>query len=294
MGNLQMYILEGIVLGLIYALVACGYSLVFSVLRLINFAHGASYAFGAVIAYMFFGIVFNPWLALLISMILTGLLSITINKFAVEPLKKKNSPMIITLITTIGISYVITNALIIFFGSGRIPFPIFYDFGFSFNIGSYTVTSVKLFLIIVSSSLMLIMSLIVSKTHLGLSIRATQQNPKAAQLMGININRVITITFFLAGITASIAGTLVAGYYQVCYPTMGNIMGSKTLAAALLGGLGSMHGALIAGVIIGILESVVAGFLGSIFRDAVSFIILIVILIFRPAGLFGMKGISKV
>ena len=214
MGNLQMYILEGIVLGLIYALVACGYSLVFSVLRLINFAHGASYAFGAVIAYMFFGIVFNPWLALLISMILTGLLSITINKFAVEPLKKKNSPMIITLITTIGISYVITNALIIFFGSGRIPFPIFYDFGFSFNIGSYTVTSIKLFLIIVSSSLMLIMSLIVSKTHLGLSIRATQQNPKAAQLMGININRVITITFFLAGITASIAGTLVAGYYQ--------------------------------------------------------------------------------
>ncbi len=289
-----MYILEGIVLGLIYALVACGYSLIFSVLRMINFAHGASYAFGAIIAYMFLGLNFNPWLALLLSMTLTGFLSISINKFTIEPLKKKDSPMIITLITTIGISYVITNVLIVFFGSGRISFPTFYDFGLNLQIGNYVLTSSKIVLISVSSLLMLIMSLIVSKTHLGLSIRATQQNPKAAQLMGINTNNVVTITFFLSGVTASIAGTLVAGYYQVCYPTMGNIMGSKTLATALLGGLGSMHGGLIAGIIIGILESIVAGLLGATFRDAVSFIILIIILIFRPTGLFGMKGISKV
>lgn len=289
-----MYALEGIVLGLIYALVACGYSLVFSVLRMINFAHGSSYAFGALIAYMFIGFSCNPWLALLLSMAITGLLSIAINKFAIEPLKKKDSPMIITLITTIGISYVVTNILIIIFGSGRMSFPTFYDFGFSIQIGSYVLTSSKLFLITVSSALMLIMSIIVDRTHLGLSIRATQQNPKAAQLMGINTNKVVTITFFLAGVTASIAGVMVAGYYQVCYPTMGNIMGSKTLATALLGGLGSMHGGLIAGIIIGVLESMVAGLLGSTFKDAVSFIILILILIFRPSGLFGMKGISKV
>lgn len=294
MTNIVMYIVEGIILGLIYALVACGYSLVFSILRIINFAHGSIYAFGAMITFMFIGMGVNPWLGVFFAMLLTGCLAVLLNKLGIEPLRKKNSPPIATLITTIGVSYVIQNALIVFFGSGRTHFPTFYDMGFSINLAGYQLGSPKIILFLVSATLMVLMTLLINKTHMGLGIRAVQQNAKAARLMGVNVNGVVNTTFLLAGMTACIAGALVAGYYQVCYPTMGVVMGNKTLATALLGGLGAMHGGLLGGIIIGILECTVAGVLGATFRDSVSFILLIIILIFRPTGLFGKKGISKV
>lgn len=294
MSNLIMYIVDGIILGLIYALVACGYSLIFSILRIINFSHGSIYAFGALMTFYFIGLGLNPWLAVCISMVLTGILAVLLNKLGIEPLRKKNSPPIATLITTIGVSYVIQNALIIAFGSGRTYFPTFYDLGFSIHIGSFELTSAKLLIFVVSGGLMVLMTILINKTHVGLAIRAVQQNNKAARLMGINVNGVVSITFFLAGVTAAVAGALVAGHYQVCYPMMGVVMGNKTLATALLGGLGAMHGGLLGGVIIGVLECIVAGVLGATFRDAVSFILLIIILIFLPSGLFGKKGISKV
>ena len=141
---------------------------------------------------------------------------------------------------------------------------------------------------------MLLMTYIINRTHFGLAIRAVQQNTQSARLMGINVNLVVLATFFMAGATAAVAGALVAGYYQVAYPTMGTVMGNKTLATALLGGLGAMHGGLLGGIIIGILECIVAGVLGATYRDAVSFVILIVILVFLPSGLFGKKDIIKV
>lgn len=294
MSNFVMYIVDGIVLGLIYALVACGYSLIFSILRIVNFAHGSVYAFGAMITLAFIELNINPWISVLIAMILTGILCALLDKFGVEPLRKKNSPPIATLITTIGVQYVIQNALILFMGSEREPFPTFYDLGFSIQIGSFEITSTKIVLLVISGGLMLLMSLLINKTHIGLAIRAVQQNNKAARLMGINVNRIVVGVFFLAGVTAAIAGALVGGYYQVAYPTMGVVMGNKTLATALLGGLGAMHGGLLGGVIIGILECIVAGVFGATFRDSVSFIVLIVILVFIPSGLFGKKGISKV
>jgi branched-chain amino acid transport system permease protein len=293
MPNISIYIFDGIVLGLIYALVASGYSLIFSILRIINFSHGSIYAFGAMMTYMFIGFAISPWLGMLLSFILTGLLALALNKVGVEPLRKRKSPSLATLIGTIGVSYVISNTLILFFGSNRNTFPNFYDFG-NINIGPYEVNTSKIVIIFVSVILLLGLNLIINGTHIGLGIRAAQQNNKAAQLMGVNVNSVITFTFFLAGVSASVAGTLVAGYYQVVYPTMGVIMGNKTFAAALLGGLGVMHGGLLGGVIIGVLENIIAGILGASFRDAVSFIILILILILRPAGIFGKKSISKV
>ena len=295
MSSFISYIVDGIVLGLIYALVACGYSLIFSILRIVNFAHGSIYAFGALITFVFINTLnINPWLSVLLAMVATGILAAMLDKFGVEPLRKKNSPSIATLITTIGVSNVIQNLLIIFLGSERRYFPTFYDLGFSIQIGNYELTSTKLVLLVVSGGLMLLMTLFINKTHIGLAIRAVQQNNKAARLMGINVNGVVIGVFLLAGATAAVAGALVAGYYQVAYPTMGGVMGTKTLATALLGGLGAMQGGLLGGIIIGILECIVAGVLGATFRDAVSFIVLIVILVFLPSGLFGKKGISKV
>ncbi|MEG1548490.1 MAG: branched-chain amino acid ABC transporter permease [Clostridia bacterium] len=287
-------LLNGVVLGLIYSLVAVGYSLIFSILRMINFSHGAVYAFGAMSAYTLVQYLhINPWVAMLIGMVLTGLLDMAINKFSIEPLRKKNAQGMPTLMTTIGIAYIIQNSMVTVFGSNRNNFPNFYDFGM-INIGSIQIDSSQLFLLAVCVTLLVILTCVINKTHLGLAIRAVQQNAKSASLMGINVNRIITIVFCFAGVSACIAGTLVAGYYQVVYPMMGIMMGNKTFASALLGGLGVLHGSVVGGIIVGIVEVMVAGYIGAPYRDAVSFIILIAILIFKPQGLFGKKAISKV
>ena len=286
------YISDGITLGLIYALVASGYSLIFSILRMINFSHGSIYAFSAMIALFLIGYM-NPWIAMLISMALTGALAIALDKVCIEPLRKKNSPALSTLITTIGLSYVIQNALIMIWGSQRRGFQSFFDFG-PICIGPLEISSKKLFVAAVAITLMGLLAWIINRTHAGLSIRAVQQNPKAASMIGVNVHRVILITFFIAGVSASIAGTLVAGYYGVAYPTMGVSMGNKTLASALLGGLGSMTGSLIGGVIVGVLESIVSGLLGPTYKDAVSFVLLILIMVIRPSGLLGKKNMNKV
>jgi branched-chain amino acid transport system permease protein len=287
------YIWDGLVLGMIYSLVAVGYSLIFSILRMINFSHGAVYAFGAMSIFALSMLHINPWLAILIGIMLTGALNITINKFGIEPIRKKQSGGMPTLMTTIGIAYIIQHSLIAIFGSNRQNFDCFYDFGM-INIGSFQIDSSKLFLFLVCGALLLVLTLIINKTHVGLAIKAVQQNPKSAALMGINVNRIISLVFCMAGISACIAGALVGGYFGVAYPMMGIMMGNKTFASALLGGLGVLYGSVVGGVIVGIIEVLVAGYIGAPFRDAVSFIILIIILLFKPAGLFGKKGISKV
>ena len=294
MSTFFTHVLNGVVLGMIYALVAIGYSLIFSILRMINFSHGAVYAFGAVSVYTFTALLkINPWLALLLGIIITAGLDIAINKFGIEPLRKKQTEGNPTLITTIGISYIIQNSLVAAFGSNRRPFPTFYDFGMV-DIGPIRIDSAKIFLFAVCGLLLLILMLIINKTHTGLGIKAVRQNPITATLMGINVNWIITLIFCFAGISACIAGALVAGYYQVVYPMMGVMMGNKTFASALLGGLGVLYGSVIGGIIIGVVEVLVAAYIGAAYRDAVSFVILIAILIFKPEGLFGKKGISKV
>lgn len=287
------YIWSGIVLGMIYSLVAVGYSLIFSILRMINFSHGAVYAFGAMSVYCLVQLHINPWLAMLLGMLLTGGLDIIINKFGIEPIRKKQAQGMPTLMTTIGIAYIIQHSLVAVFGSNRRNFACFYDFGM-IDIGPLQVDSSKVFLFVVCGLLLLILTFIINKTHIGLAIRAVQQNPKSAALMGINVDGVVSFVFCMAGVCACIAGALVAGYYGVTYPMMGIMMGNKTFASALLGGLGVLYGSVVGSVIVGIIEVLVAGYIGAPFRDAVSFIILIVILVFKPVGLFGKKGISKV
>lgn len=286
-------IFNGLALGMGYALIAVGYSLVFGILRLVNFSHGAIYAFGAEMAMVFIGLRFGIFPGIFIAMLLAGILGILIDKIALEPLRKKKSMPIASLITTIGISNIITNLLIVFLGSEKRSFvPLFSQK--TINIGNINISITQIMMCAVSLALMFILMFIVYKTKIGLAMRASEQNAKAANMMGINVNFVISFTFFLAGISATIAGALVGGYYQIVYPNMGFMAGLKAFAAAVLGGIGSLPGALLGGLIVGVSESMAATFLGSTYRDSVAFIILIIVLIVRPHGLFGRKGITKV
>lgn len=286
-------IFNGLALGMGYALIAVGYSLVFGILRLVNFSHGAIYAFGAEMAMIFIGMKFGSFPGIFAAMILTGILGITIDKVALEPLRKKKSKPIASLITTIGISNIITNLLIVFIGSEKRNFPAIFGQKTVF-IGKIGISLTQIMMFVVSLCLMLTLMLIVYKTKIGLAMRAGEQNIKAAGMVGINVNFVISFTFFLAGVSAAIAGALVGSYYQIVYPNMGFMAGLKAFAAAVLGGIGSLPGALIGGLVVGLSESMAATFLGSTYRDSISFIILIIVLIVRPNGLFGRKGITKV
>lgn len=286
-------IFNGLALGMGYALIAVGYSLIFGILRLVNFSHGAIYAFGAEMAMIFIGMRFGVTAGIVTAMILTGVLGICIDKLALEPLRKKKSKPIASLITTIGISNIITNLLIVFLGSEKRNFNNIFGDG-SIKFGNTVLTHTQIMMCLVSLALMLILMFIVYKTKIGLAMRATQQNSKAAAMMGINVDFVIAFTFFLAGVCATIAGALVGGYYQIVYPNMGFMAGLKAFAAAVLGGIGSLPGALLGGLIVGVSESMAATFLGSTYRDAIAFVILIIVLIVKPNGLFGREGIKKV
>jgi hypothetical protein len=290
---LVQQIFNGLALGMGYALIAVGYSLIFGILRLVNFSHGAIYAFGAEMAMVFIGMRFGITAGIVTAMILTGVLGICIDKLALEPLRKKKSKPIASLITTIGISNIITNLLIVFLGSEKRNFNNIFGDG-SIKFGNTVLTHTQIMMCLVSLALMLILMFIVFKTKIGLAMRATQQNSKAAAMMGINVDFVIAFTFFLAGVCATIAGALVGGYYQIVYPNMGFMAGLKAFAAAVLGGIGSLPGALLGGLIVGVSESMAATFLGSTYRDAIAFIILIIVLIVKPNGLFGREGIKKV
>ncbi|GAB6086933.1 branched-chain amino acid ABC transporter permease [Alkaliphilus crotonatoxidans] len=286
-------IINGLALGMAYALIAVGYSLVFGILRLINFSHGAVYAFGAHMVLLFAGMSLGLAPSILLSILLTGLLGLVIDKTALEPLRRKNSIPMAGLITTIGVSYIIQNMLMILFGSERKSFPPLFDRGMV-SILSVQISSTQIFMLVTSIVLLIILTFVINRTKIGLAMRALSQNVKAAHLMGINVNFIIAFTFFLGGASAAIAGTLISGYYQIVYPTMGFVAGLKAFSAAVLGGIGVLHGAVIGGLIVGVSESLAAAFLGGTYRDAVSFIILIIVLVLRPHGLFGKKGITKV
>lgn len=276
-----------------YALIAVGYSLVFGILRLINFSHGAVYAFGAHIVLFCVGLNMGIIPALLLSILITGLLGVVINKAGLEPLRKKKSIPIASLITTIGISYIIQNMLMIVFGSERKSFPGFLDFG-TINLGSLHIGSSMVSVFLVSLVLLVALTFMVNTTKIGLAMRAVQQNSKAASLMGINVNFIIAFTFFLGSASAAIAGALIGGYYQIIYPSMGFMVGLKAFAAAVLGGIGMLHGSVIGGLIVGVSECLAATYFGGTYRDVVAFVILILVLIIKPTGIFGKKDITKV
>ena len=286
-------LINGLSLGMIYALIAVGYSLVFGILRLVNMSHDAVYALGAHVALLFVTLEWGWGPALILSCVLTAIINVGFDRIVLAPLREKNTPSIAALISTVGFSYIVQNLLMIVFGSERKPFPKIFDFGV-WNVAGIRLNSTQVVIALVSLVMLSVFTLLIYRTSIGLSMRGTEQNVRAAQLVGVNVRNVITFTFALSGVSAALAAFLVAGYYNTVYPTMGVQSALKAFAAAVLGGIGVLHGAVVGGLVVGVAEALAVTYLGGAYRDATAFIILFLVLIIRPNGVFGKKVTVKV
>ena len=287
-------LVNGLTIGSTYALVAIGFSMVFGVLELTNFANGSFYILGAYLTLTFMtAFKGNFYIAFLISIIATGCIGAFMDRATLRPMRKKGAPGISAVIATIGFSEIINNSALVFFGTETKLFPNIFKTG-KIEIGGVIITHLQIIILAVALALMLILSIVVNKSKIGKAMRATAQNSNAARLMGINVNHIITFTFFIGTLLAAVAGTLVAMYVESVSVSLSSAISMKTFAAAVLGGVGSLPGAMVGGILLGLVETIIAGYISSGYRDAISFVILIVVLIFRPAGLFGRKKLAKV
>ena len=290
---LVQQLVNGLAVGSIYALIALGYTMVYGTIKLINFAHGDVYMMGAFIGYFAVMVLkMNVFLALLIAMIVCAVLGVVIERVAYKPLRK--STRVAALITAIGVSYLLENAMSYFFGAESRPFPS--DFGTeTFTIfGDVSVNGKQILIFGVTVVLMALLQFIVRYTKMGKAMRAVAVDEQAAQLMGIDVDGVISFTFALGSALAGIAGVLVGVYYNTISTTMGITVGLKAFVAAVLGGIGSIPGAMVGGYLIGLLETMVSFFGYSPYRDGVVYFLLFIILIVLPAGLFGKNVREKV
>lgn len=285
-------LVNGLSLGSIYALIALGYTMVYGTIKLINFAHGDVYMMGAFVGFYAINILhLNVFLALLIAMIFCAVLGVVIERVAYKPLR--GSTRIAALITAIGVSYLLENVMIYFFGAEVKAFPSPIE-NVNYDIFGVSINSKQILIFITTISLMVLLQFIVKYTKMGKAMRAVAVDEDAAKLMGIDVDRVISFTFALGSALAGIAGVLVGLYYNSISATMGIVPGLKAFIAAVLGGIGSIPGAMIGGYVIGVLETLVSYLGGSSFKDAVVYLLLIVILIVLPQGLFGKNVKEKV
>lgn len=283
---------NGISLGSIYALIALGYTMVYGIIKLINFAHGDVYMVGAYIGFAattYAKLSFLP--ALIISMFTSALLGMFIEKVAYKPLR--NSSKIAALITAIGVSLLLENLMTYFAGAEIRSFPKLMSSA-QINIGNIVLNMQQVYIVITALFLMVLLQFIVQKTKVGKAMRAVSADKDAAQLMGIKIDSTISFTFAIGSSLAGAAGVLVGIYYNSIDPLMGMLPGLKAFVAAVFGGIGSIPGAMIGGLSIGILETLVSGYGNSMYRDAAVFAFLIVILIIKPSGLLGKNTKEKV
>ncbi len=286
-------LVNGLSLGSIYALIALGYTMVYGIIKLINFAHGDIYMLGAFTAF-YATTVFhlNFFLALIVAMVLCGVLGVLIERIAYKPLR--HATRITALITAMGVSYIIEYATQYFAGSEVKTFPEDVLNNTVFQIGGIQISQQQIYIIAVTLILMLALTYIVGHTRMGRAMRAVSVDEKAAELMGISVDRTISFTFLLGSVLAGAAGVLVGIYYNSINPLMGMVPGLKAFIAAVFGGIGIIPGAMIGGFAIGIAETMVVAYGSSLYRDAIVYVILILILIIKPAGLLGKNVKEKV
>lgn len=285
-------LINGLSLGSIYALLALGYTMIYGIVKIIHFAHGDVYMLGAFFGYYTINVWhFNFIMALFGSMIFCALVGMLIEFVAYRPLR--HSSRIAVLITAIGVSYFLENGMSVLFSGDTRDFPqvikqVNYEW---FGI---RITNIQLLIFATTIILMIILQLIVKKTKMGRAMRAAAADPVAAELMGININGTISFVSAIGSAMAGAAGVLIGLYYNSIEPTMGLTPGIKAFVAAVVGGVGSIPGAAVGAVIIGCLESLMQAIGFSAFKDAAVYVVLIIVLLFLPAGLFGNKQPEKV
>lgn len=285
--------INGLSLGSIYALIALGYTMVYGIIKLINFAHGDIYMLGAFTAFYattFFHL--NFFVALIIAMLLCGVLGVLIERIAYKPLR--HATRITALITAMGVSYVLEYTTQYFAGSEVKTFPTDLLENTAFSLGGVRITMMQIYIFVITIILMVLLTYIVNKTKMGRAMRAVSVDEDAAKLMGINVDTTISFTFFLGSCLAGVAGVLVGVYYNSINPLMGMTPGLKAFIAAVFGGIGNIPGAMIGGLFIGIAETLVTAYGSSLYKDAIVYVILILVLILKPDGLLGKNVKEKV
>lgn len=300
MTDFFQHIINGLSVGSIYALIALGYTMVFGILQLINFAHGEVFMLGAFMGLYsarWFNLAENPSLgslvlALSFAMVSCAFFGYIIERFAYRPLR--NAPKINVLITAVGVSLFLQFSGQIVFGTDPKFFPQIYKATLEINLFGVQINPLHLVVFIISIILMTILQYIIFHTRLGRAMRAVSFNHDLASLMGIPTNRVISYTFMLGSALAGAAGVLVGLIYPKIEPLMGLMWGLKAFVAAVLGGVGSIAGALVGSMTLGLAEVMVVAYIAPTFRDALAFAILILILLYKPAGIFGVNRREKV
>lgn len=287
-------LISGLSLGSIYALIALGYTMVYGIAKMLNFAHGDVIMVGAYIVFAltsYAGV--NPYLALVISMAACTLLGMAIERFAYKPLRGA-SPLAV-LITAIGVSYFLQNMALLIFGSQAKSFTSIVNLpALTLAGGKITISAETIVTIIVSLIIMVSLTLFVNKTKPGRAMLAVSEDKGAAQLMGVNVNATISLTFAIGSGLAAVAGVLLCSAYPTLSSQTGAMPGIKAFVAAVLGGIGSIPGAVIGGVLIGVIEILSRSYISSQMADAIVFAVLIIVLLVKPTGILGKKYIEKV
>ena len=290
-------------MGAIYALIALGYTLVYGVLKLINFAHSEIFMIG-VFASLFtmhaigietgdptkqgFALIGTILVVMLVAMTGSGLAAVALERVAYRPLRKRGAPRLAALITAIGMSLFLQELFALRYGREQIGFPrILQRPGALFHIGDTPIRRDQVLVFVASIILMVALDQFVSRSRLGRGIRATAQDPETAALLGVNIDRVVVLTFLLGGILAGAAGTLFGVFFENARYNIGFLPGIKAFTAAVLGGIGNIRGALVGGLALGLLENYGAAYLGGEWKDVFAFSVLVLVLMFRPTGLLG-------
>ncbi len=306
MGYLTQQLINGITLGMIYGLIAIGYTMVYGIIGMINFAHGEIYMIGAFITVITFVVLSQLGLTevavmifcmALTTMIVTALYGWTLERIAYRPLRMARAPRLAPLISAIGMSIFLQNYIQVFQGARVRPLPPLIQGGFTlFEDQGFTVqiSTIQITIWVITLLLMVIFAFIIQKTPLGRAQRACQQDRLMASLLGVHVDRTISVTFIIGAVLASIAGLMFTLYYGVVDFFIGFLAGMKAFTAAVLGGIGSLPGAMLGGLILGLIEALWSAYFSIAYKDVAAFSILVLVLIFRPTGLLGKPEIEKV
>ena len=288
------YLINGIILGSIYVIIALGYTMVYGIARMLNFAHGDIIMVGGFVVFTIVSTLgLSPWLGLLVAVAICTVLGIVIEKVAYCPLRGASS--LAVLITAIGVSYLLQNVALLIFGSNARQFTSIINLpNLKLADGRLTISAVTIVTIITCIVIMVGLIAFINKTKIGQAMLAVSEDTGAATLMGINVNKTISITFAIGSALAAIAGALLCSAYPSLTPYTGSMPGIKAFVAAVFGGIGSIPGALIGGVILGVIENLTKAYISSQLSDAVVFSVLIIVLLVRPTGILGKKITEKV
>jgi branched-chain amino acid transport system permease protein len=285
---LEQQLINALSLGSVYALFALGFTLVFGVLGVINLSHGAIFMLGSYAALLLVEQLALPlWLAMLTAMLVSGCLGLLIDFLVLRPLRQRNAPHLAPMIATIGVAIMLTNLAQGLFGAANRRFPVGTIPEDSFTVGGIHVTAVQIGIVAISFGLMVVLLAVMRRTQLGRALRAIAESPKAAYLLGINVEGLFLLTSFTAAALGGAAGVLVGLSFNAISPFMGQPMLHKGIAVIILGGMGDIRGALIGGLFLGFAEVMTIAYLSSDLRDAVAFGLLFLILLVRPSGMFG-------